>query len=204
MSFRLHRSTRWAQAVPRRRDQPRARLSQARAGAQLASSPTQWRTEHPWVMIRIRRVPQPLPIGRPYETEVRPRAAGERGWRRVSRSPVGLREPITGVGDAWSFVREANRQGERVKRAGRSSSTTAREVNAVRGRAVEQYVRVKVLVPGFAAYVLVVAFLFRGDAERRRTLRHVGLGTATTDCTPSGAYGPRHVVCSCRPAEAFA
>jgi hypothetical protein len=37
-------------------------------------------------------------------------------------------------------------------------------------------VRVKIIVLGFAAYVLVVTVLFRGDAERRRTLTYVGLG----------------------------
>jgi hypothetical protein len=35
---------------------------------------------------------------------------------------------------------------------------------------------VKIVALGFVAYVLIVTFLFRGDAERRRTLTYVGLG----------------------------
>jgi type III secretory pathway component EscU len=35
---------------------------------------------------------------------------------------------------------------------------------------------VQFVVLGYAAYVLVVTFLFRGDAERRRALTYVGLG----------------------------
>jgi hypothetical protein len=34
----------------------------------------------------------------------------------------------------------------------------------------------KIVALGFAAYLLVVTVLFRGDAERRRTLTFLGLG----------------------------
>ena len=61
-------------------------------------------------MIRIRRAPQRLPIGRLYEVELQPAGEPERHSRRTTRSPVSLIEPILGVGDAWSFVTEADRQ----------------------------------------------------------------------------------------------
>ena len=50
------------------------------------------------------------------------------------------------------------------------------ETTAVRARAVGQYVGVKIVALGFGAYVLVVTFMFRRDAERRRTLTYVGRG----------------------------
>lgn len=64
-------------------------------------------------MIRVRRVRQVVPIGRRYEVEYQPRDAPYSGWRHVTRAPVGLLEPIMGIGDAWSFVIEADRQWDR-------------------------------------------------------------------------------------------
>ena len=61
-------------------------------------------------MIRIRRVPQRLPIGRLYEVELQPAGEPQPQLKRTTRSPVALIEPVLGVGDAWSFIDEADRQ----------------------------------------------------------------------------------------------
>jgi hypothetical protein len=64
-------------------------------------------------MIRIRRVPSKIPFypfSRLYEVEVAPRGRPEAAQRRVTRAPVAFLEPILGVGDAWSFVDEADRK----------------------------------------------------------------------------------------------
>jgi hypothetical protein len=50
--------------------------------------------------------------GRSYETELTPRASASPPVRRITRAPNALLEPVLGVGDAWSFVSEADRQWE--------------------------------------------------------------------------------------------
>jgi hypothetical protein len=60
-------------------------------------------------MIRIRRIPQRIPIGRLYELELgRPQDAAAK--HRKTRAPVSVLEPLLGVGDAWSIVDAANRR----------------------------------------------------------------------------------------------
>ena len=61
-------------------------------------------------MIRIRRVPSRIPFGRAYEVELAPHGSQETPTRRITRAPNSLLEPLLGVGDAWSFVDEADRQ----------------------------------------------------------------------------------------------
>jgi hypothetical protein len=61
-------------------------------------------------MIRIRRVPSKIPFSRAYEVELSPHGWPEGIRRHVTRSPNSILEPILGVGDAWSFVHEADRQ----------------------------------------------------------------------------------------------
>jgi hypothetical protein len=60
-------------------------------------------------VIRVRRVRGRWPFGRVYEVEYTPKADPTHGWHRVTRSPNSDLEPILGVGDAWSFVNEADR-----------------------------------------------------------------------------------------------
>lgn len=67
-------------------------------------------------MIRIRRIPSKFPLSRVYEVEISPHGWPEGAQRHVTRSPNALLEPILGVGDAWSFVREADRQWANGKR----------------------------------------------------------------------------------------
>jgi hypothetical protein len=55
------------------------------------------------IVIRIRRIDSRIPFLRRYEVEV----AGD---KRVTRSPVSVLESTLGVGDAWSFVDEADRR----------------------------------------------------------------------------------------------
>lgn len=57
-------------------------------------------------MIRLRRIPTRIPFSRLYEVEVD-------GDRRVTRAPLEVLEPRLGVGDAWSFIVEADRQWSR-------------------------------------------------------------------------------------------
>ena len=54
-------------------------------------------------MIRLRRIPSRIPIGRLYEIDVD-------GNRSATRSPVSILEASLGAGDAWSLVDEADRQ----------------------------------------------------------------------------------------------
>jgi hypothetical protein len=61
-------------------------------------------------VIRIRRVPALLPVGHVYEVEVAPHGM-PRNYKNT-RTPNWLLEPILGRGDAWDFVREADRQWE--------------------------------------------------------------------------------------------
>jgi hypothetical protein len=61
-------------------------------------------------VIRIRRVPSRIPFGRAYEVELTRRGSQEAPTRRITRAPNSLLEPLLGVGDAWSFVDEADRQ----------------------------------------------------------------------------------------------
>lgn len=67
-------------------------------------------------MIRIRRVRQRVPIGRLYEVELSGEHSTGGTTHSVTRGPVSLLEPIVGVGDAWSFVHEADRQWEHGNR----------------------------------------------------------------------------------------
>jgi hypothetical protein len=61
-------------------------------------------------MIRIRRVKSRIPFSRLYELEISPRDVPDATQRYVTRAPNAVLEPILGVGDAWSFVDEANRR----------------------------------------------------------------------------------------------
>jgi hypothetical protein len=49
-----------------------------------------------------------VPIGRKYEVQYEPRLDGREGWRRTTRAPVGVLQPLLGTGDAWSFVKAAD------------------------------------------------------------------------------------------------
>jgi hypothetical protein len=60
-------------------------------------------------MIRIRRTPSWFPFLRRYEVELAPRGTGILE-RRISGNPIVFLQPILGVGDAWSFIDEADRQ----------------------------------------------------------------------------------------------
>lgn len=61
-------------------------------------------------MIRVRRVESSLPFARKYELELERR--GEAANRAIVRRGAAVRrlETIVGVGDAWSFLDEADRQ----------------------------------------------------------------------------------------------
>lgn len=61
-------------------------------------------------MIRIRRVSSKLTFARRYEVEVPPHGWPENARRQVTGTPKAVLEPLLGVGDAWSFVEEADRQ----------------------------------------------------------------------------------------------
>lgn len=61
-------------------------------------------------MIRIRRIKSKIPFLRLYEIELALHGWPENTKRHVTRSPNSVLEPILGVGDAWSFVDEADRQ----------------------------------------------------------------------------------------------
>lgn len=60
-------------------------------------------------MIRIRRIPQRIPLGRLYELELR-QAGSAVATHRTTRAPVSVLEPVLGVGDAWSLVLAADRR----------------------------------------------------------------------------------------------
>ena len=57
-----------------------------------------------------------LPFGRVYEIEYAPLSDASAGWLRTTRSPNASLEPLLGVGDAWSFVDEADRQWDQGNR----------------------------------------------------------------------------------------
>lgn len=61
-------------------------------------------------MIRVRRVKTPLPWAKKYEVELQRR--GEPGDRLIvgRGSAVRALERIVGVGDAWSFINQADRE----------------------------------------------------------------------------------------------
>lgn len=67
-------------------------------------------------MIRIRRVASGIPFSsripffRLYEVELIPNSRTGKARRFMTRSPISVLEPLLGIGDAWSFVNEANRQ----------------------------------------------------------------------------------------------
>ena len=61
-------------------------------------------------MIRIRRVTSKLPFSRRYEVELAPHGWPENAQRQMTSTPKAVLEPLLGVGDAWSFVEEADRQ----------------------------------------------------------------------------------------------
>jgi hypothetical protein len=60
-------------------------------------------------VIRIRRVPA-RPFSRLYEIELAPHGWPETAQRQTTRTPKAVLERMLGVGDAWSFVQEADRQ----------------------------------------------------------------------------------------------
>ena len=51
-----------------------------------------------------------MPFSRLYEIELAAHGRGQSGGRYVTRTSKAMLEPILGVGDAWSFVDEADRQ----------------------------------------------------------------------------------------------
>jgi hypothetical protein len=61
-------------------------------------------------MIRVRRVPSKIPFSRLYEVEIAPHGWPETARSHITRAPNSVLEPLLGVGDAWSFVKEADRQ----------------------------------------------------------------------------------------------
>jgi hypothetical protein len=63
-------------------------------------------------MIRIRRVKSRMPFSRVYEIELAPHGWPDMAKLHTTRVPNSILEPLLGVGDAWSFVREADRQWE--------------------------------------------------------------------------------------------
>lgn len=67
-------------------------------------------------MIRIRRIKSHLPFSRTYEIELSPHGWPDMAQRHITRVPNSILEPVLGVGDAWSFVREADRQWKRGNR----------------------------------------------------------------------------------------
>lgn len=71
-------------------------------------------------LIRIRRVASRIPFTRLYEVETTPHGWREFARQQVTRAPNAVLEPILGGGDAWSFVKEADRQ--RATGRGQSSS----------------------------------------------------------------------------------
>jgi len=62
-------------------------------------------------MIRIRRIKSHLPFSRTYEIELSPHGWPDMAQRHITRVPNSILEPVLGVGDAWSFVREADVNG---------------------------------------------------------------------------------------------
>ncbi len=61
-------------------------------------------------MIRIRRIKSRIPFSREYEIELSPHGWPDMAERHVTRVPNSILEPLLVVGDAWSFVNEADRQ----------------------------------------------------------------------------------------------
>lgn len=61
-------------------------------------------------MIRIKRVPSRIPFSRLYEVQIAPHGRPETATTHVTRAPNAVLAPILGVGDAWSFVKEADRE----------------------------------------------------------------------------------------------
>lgn len=67
-------------------------------------------------MIRVRRRLSRLPFSRLYEVEIIPAGRVDLSEKHLTRAPNRVLEPILGLADAWSFVREADRQWERGNR----------------------------------------------------------------------------------------
>jgi hypothetical protein len=62
-------------------------------------------------MIRIRRVARTRLLSRIYELELRPGEDRKCECVTLRRGPaVNILKPILGLGDAWSFIHEADRQ----------------------------------------------------------------------------------------------
>jgi hypothetical protein len=61
-------------------------------------------------VIRLRRLRTRFPWRRLYELEYQPLGDPDSGWLAVTRSPLYSLLPCLGIGDAWSFVHEADRQ----------------------------------------------------------------------------------------------
>ena len=71
--------------------------------------PLELLADHP-ALIRIRRVPSRLPLTRRYEIELAPHGWPESARRQLTNRPNAVLEPLIGMGDAWSFIQEADRQ----------------------------------------------------------------------------------------------
>lgn len=61
-------------------------------------------------MIRVRRVKSSVPFSRKYEIELSPHGWPDMAQRHITGVPNSILESLLGLGDAWSFVREADRQ----------------------------------------------------------------------------------------------
>lgn len=60
-------------------------------------------------MIRIRRVKSRIPFLRSYEIELSPHGWPDLTERHITWNPTAVLEPLLGIGDAWTFVHEADR-----------------------------------------------------------------------------------------------
>jgi hypothetical protein len=61
-------------------------------------------------VIRIRRIKTRIPFSRVCEIELARHGWADLAECHATRAPSSLLEPLLGVGDSWSLVREADRQ----------------------------------------------------------------------------------------------
>lgn len=60
-------------------------------------------------MIRVRRLPPRIPVGKVYELEYQPENDPDAGWHGITRSPIKFVAPVLGLSGAHAFLEDADR-----------------------------------------------------------------------------------------------
>lgn len=58
----------------------------------------------------LRRYESIIPFLRRYEVDLAPHGSAKPSAHTLTGNPLAVLEPLLGVGDAWSFIKEADRQ----------------------------------------------------------------------------------------------